>query len=113
MRLVKRLMIASLTALSMGLLAFPAPATAARCSNVPHDAHTSGGEAHWTVACSGGKVYVDGWVKDTDADGQCARVRAIVGSSGSHEVKACPKNHVTSFHWSGRGNSADVYLFEE
>jgi hypothetical protein len=33
-----------------------------------------GGAAGWTISCAGGKVHVQGWVKDTDADGRAAEV---------------------------------------
>ena len=73
---------------------------------------TSGGQAAWTVECSGGKVFVDGWVKDTEADGKCAYVKAIMGGQEFHtDPPACPKGTVRQYHWSASGNIADVYLY--
>jgi hypothetical protein len=115
------------TAIAVGAATMPiallgaAPASAAPTYTAPIHSYaqcpagfhpsTSGGEAAWTVECSGAKVYVDGWVKDTDADGKCAYVKAFIGTSGRREAKACPKGTTTKFHWSGDGNAATAYLY--
>ncbi|WP_143261994.1 hypothetical protein [Allokutzneria sp. NRRL B-24872] len=41
---------------------------------------TSGALAHVTLSCHDGKITVQGWVKDTEADGQCAQVYGNVGA---------------------------------
>ncbi len=78
------------------------------------DASTSGAEGHWTISCSGGKVSVTGWVKDKDADGQCAQVYAYFPASGKYKysAKACPKGNVKNFTLTDKGSSANVYLRE-
>lgn len=74
---------------------------------------TSGARAHWELSCRGGRITVSGWVQDTDADGQCARVKAVF-ASGTTEFseRACPKNVKKYFNWSHPGAIADVYLYE-
>jgi hypothetical protein len=72
--------------------------------------YTSGAEAHWTVTCSGGRVYVDGRVKDTAADGYCAQAKALIGSTWYYSARACPSGTTKYYSWSGPGNSASVYL---
>ncbi|MFN2494322.1 MAG: hypothetical protein ABR608_00205 [Pseudonocardiaceae bacterium] len=76
--------------------------------------YTSGAEAHWTINCGAGQVSVTGWVKDTDADGQCAQVYAHFPANNSwkYSAKACPKGTVKEFTLTGPGSSADVYLRE-
>ena len=78
------------------------------------DVRTSGAEAHWTINCGAGRVSVDGWVKDTDADGQCAQVYAYFPADGStkYSAKACPEGDVKEFTLTGPGSSANVYLRE-
>ncbi|MYS86875.1 hypothetical protein [Embleya scabrispora] len=70
----------------------------------------NGGEAHWTVWCSGGRVYVDGYVKDTKADGKCAEVYGSVGSVAVNSANACPKNTKKTFAWNAPGSSVALYL---
>lgn len=81
-----------------------------RCPDWLHSS-VPGGEATWNLRCSGSKLYLDGWVKDTAADGKCARVTAIIGRSGERHAKACTAGTTTNFHWSGEGNSAQVRLY--
>ncbi|GAA0299422.1 hypothetical protein GCM10010302_42490 [Streptomyces polychromogenes] len=78
-------------------------------------AYTSGAEAHWTIQCSGGNVSVTGWVKDTDADGQCAQVYAYFPYTGNwkYSARACPKGDVKEFTLTDQGSTgANVYLRE-
>lgn len=71
-----------------------------------------GGEAYWTLSCSGNKITMTGWVKDTKADGKCAYVKAIFANGDSPTpAKACPKGDETSFSWSGPGRLANGYLY--
>ncbi|WP_371558436.1 hypothetical protein OG416_35375 (plasmid) [Streptomyces longwoodensis] len=101
-----------------GLLASTAPPASAAaqgsCGDT-RDASTSGAQGHWTINCSStGTVSVTGWVKDTDADGQCAQVYAYFPATGSYQysAKACPKGDVKYFTLNGSGTSANVYLRE-
>jgi len=69
-------------------------------------------EAHWTLSCSGGKITMTGWVKDTKSDGKCAYVKAVFSDGSSPTpAKACPSGDKTSFSWSGPGSLADGYLY--
>jgi hypothetical protein len=98
---VKRLGLLPAVAIAAFLAAAP-PASAAGCGE-RNDVHTSGGEAHWTLGCAGNGISVDGWVKDTDADGQCAEVNAFFPADGSwRSAKACPKGKVQKFTLSGQ-----------
>lgn len=71
-----------------------------------------GGEAHWDLSCGGGMITVSGWVRDTDADGQCAAVKATF-AGGQTEVsrRACPEGDRQTFSWTHPGAIADVYLY--
>lgn len=67
--------------------------------------------AHWELTCSGGRIYMSGWVDDTLSDGRCAYVRAEF-SDGTYLAKNCPADSPrTNFKYSGRGNIANGYLF--
>ncbi|WP_329048344.1 hypothetical protein OG738_38205 [Amycolatopsis sp. NBC_01488] len=103
--------------LTTGLVASPASAGSlgvdAACPANFHPT-TSGGEAAWTVECVGSHVFIDGWVKDTEADGKCAFVKAFgsfTDGSGRKEAKACPKNTVTHFDWEANGTEIRAYLY--
>jgi hypothetical protein len=100
-------------AVSMSVVALPGTALAGPCGDV-QDVRTSGAEAHWAINCGGGGVAVVGWVKDTDADNQCAQVLAYFPADGStkESPKACPKGNVKSFNLTGPGGSANVRLRE-
>lgn len=74
------------------------------------DVYINGAEAHWTVWCSGSRVYVDGYVKDTKADGKCAEVYGSVGSVAVNSANACPKGNKKTFAWNASGNSVSLYL---
>ena len=78
------------------------------------DVYTSGAEAHWTINCHPEGVSVVGWVKDTDADNQCAEVYAFFPADGQtrHSPRACPEGDVEPFDLRGPGSSANVYLRE-
>lgn len=65
----------------------------------------------FAVTCSGGNVYVDGRVKDTDADGYCVQVKAQINGVWHYSAKACPSGTTKYFSWSGPGNTAYVYTY--
>lgn len=72
----------------------------------------NGGKAHWDLSCSGGRIYMNGWVEDTSADGRCAFVKANFNNGYSPTpAKACPKGTRTNFSWNGSGTIADGYLY--
>lgn len=73
----------------------------------------NGARAHWELSCKDGKIHVSGWVEDTDANGRCAKVKAIF-ASGNTEFSdaACPKGRKVHFSWAHPGSIASVYLFE-
>jgi hypothetical protein len=74
---------------------------------------TSGAKAHWELSCRDGKIRVSGWVEDTDADGQCAKVKAVFASGNTEFSRAaCPKGKRIPFDWAHPGSIASVYLFE-
>jgi hypothetical protein len=94
----------------LGLSAFAAPAAAA--CDPPQDVTVPGAEAHWTECHNGGGTQVNGWVKDTNADGKCAQVYAEFSSGGRQEsLRACPANNVKTFDFNEPGASdAQTYL---
>jgi hypothetical protein len=64
-----------------------------------------GGAAGWTITCGGGKVRVQGWVKDTREDGKAAEVYGswednrdfgTVRAGGSGTKKNFNKSHAGS-----------------
>ena len=103
--------------LTTGLLATPSASAGtegveAACPASFHPS-TTGGEAAWTIECVGSHVYIDGWVKDTKADGECAFVKAFgsfTDGSGRKEAMACPKGKVTHFDWEANGTEIRAYL---
>jgi hypothetical protein len=73
------------------------------------DVYISGAEGHWTK-CTGTYTSVNGWVKDTRADGKCAQVYSIwTGGAYRESARACPSGTVRQFSWNEYG-SASVYL---
>src|SRR5262245_30352631 len=118
MRVSVKMAGAAAVALTAGLL-MAAPASAsptgatARCPAGFHPS-TGGGEAAWTVECVGSRVYIDGWVRDTEADGKCAYVKAFgsfTDGAGRKEAKACPKGTTTHFDWVANGSEISAYLY--
>ncbi|CAL9519184.1 MULTISPECIES: hypothetical protein [unclassified Streptomyces] len=94
------------------------PAAAAGCGATLNP-KTSGAEAFWEVKCiteSNGTKHVGiaGWVKDTDNDGQCARVKAIFPNGATYySPQACPKGTKVNFSSGWRtGALVDAYLYE-
>jgi hypothetical protein len=86
------------------------PGVAAACDT--HDIYIPGGEAHYTECHGSAQSSVNGWVKDTRADGMCAQVYGS-WSDGTefHSARACPEGEVQSFDFTHGGNiNAYVYL---
>jgi hypothetical protein len=75
----------------------------------------SGGQASWNIECTNGtNAEIAGWVKDTEADGLCAYVKAFASTGASRVplAKACPKGKVTFFDWTVPGATwINAYLF--
>ncbi|MBD0345549.1 MAG: hypothetical protein ICV63_12155 [Coleofasciculus sp. Co-bin14] len=86
------------------------PASAGTCGQ-KFDSKVNGGEASWSLHCSGTKIIIDGWVKDTKADGKCAYVKAFANSQSMPQAKACPKGKKTFFQWTVNGTEIHAYLF--
>ena len=96
-------------------LALATPASAGTCGQT-YNATVSGGQASWSLSCSGGRIRVAGWVKDTKADGKCAQVKAVYSDGTRWSAKACPAdtdnpNHIRYYDFNGPGSSVPVYLF--
>jgi hypothetical protein len=94
------------------------PAAAAGCG-ATFNPETSGAEAAWEVKCiteSNGARHVGiaGWVKDTDNDGQCARVKATFPNGATYySPRACPEGTKVNFSSGWRdGSLVDAYLYE-
>lgn len=103
--------LSSVVALSgLGVALSAQPAAADTCPN-SRDVFVPGGESHYTISCSGGRVYVNGRVKDTRADGKCAEVKAQFGSTFYFSGRACPAGTTRYFNWSGPGSIAYVWTY--
>lgn len=68
------------------------------------------GESHYSISCSGGKSTAAGWLKDTRADGRCIQVKVVWPDNGTTKwsKKACPKDEVENFSFTGTGK-IEVY----
>ncbi|GAA4910007.1 hypothetical protein LX16_2784 [Stackebrandtia albiflava] len=104
-------------ALCLGVIAVPGAAHAdVRPMTVcgqEMDVEIDGGLAYWRASCRGTTMTVSGWVRDTDADGMCARVKALIGTRWHYSARACPEGDQESFSFSGTDNDAQVYLYVE
>jgi hypothetical protein len=70
-----------------------------------------GGAAAWTITCTGGKVSVNGWVKDTDADGKAAEVYGTwEDGSNFGTVRAGGEGTKKEFNKSHSGSHVYLYL---
>jgi hypothetical protein len=104
------------SALALGLIGL-APAASAdpigpldACGQSFHPI-VRGGEAYWVLTCSGGYITMQGWVKDTAADGKCAQVKGVFNNNIVRlSNKACPKGEKESFTWRHPGTIANGYL---
>lgn len=71
----------------------------------------NGGEAGWTIICGGGTVRVDGWVKDTKADGKGAEVYGSWGDGTNFgTVRAAGKNTLVRIDKSHAGSVVNLWL---
>jgi hypothetical protein len=79
-----------------------------------HDIYVPGGEAHYTECKNTDNIiFLDGWVKDTRADGKCAQVYGYWVPSYYYfeTARACPKGTVKQISFAGGGfDDALVYL---
>lgn len=92
---------------SLGVLAIASPASADQCQNT-RNVYIPGGESHYTISCDNyGHVIVDGWLKDTKADGKCVQVKAQLYGEYFYSPRACPKGDVKTFHF--RSNVPTTY----
>lgn len=118
MRKVKRTMVA--TALAAGVAATLGGSTAMASNDISPNStcgdrltlNTSGATGHATLSCQGGKITVQGWVKDTERDGQCAQVYGNVGGNKFESKRACPSGATEKFSFTGKGKTAHIYLRE-
>ncbi len=94
----------------LGLSGLATPAAAA--CEPPQDVRIRGAEAHWTECHNGRRTQVDGWVKDTKADGKCAEVYSMFsnGETQRSHPRACPKGKVQHFHFDAPAGDAQTYL---
>ena len=86
------------------------PASAGTCGQTKYST-VDGGEAAWLLSCNGSNITIDGWVKDTDADGKCAYLKATGNGRWMPQAKACPKGKKTFFRWTVPGGDIKGYLF--
>lgn len=103
--------VTALTGLGVAGAVTPASAsTQGSCGGI-FNPSTGGGYAHWTLSCSGGRIYMDGYVQDTRSDGLCAQVKAVMNDGTYFSPKACPSGNRKEFHFNSSGSVADGYLF--
>ncbi|MBF8171469.1 hypothetical protein ACFUCH_16505 [Streptomyces olivaceus] len=102
--------------LAGGSVVFGASPAAAAACGASLSVKTAGASAAWDVACDAGHIRVVGWVKDTDNDGQCARVRVEYADGHKwYSPQACPKGTKVSFGspWSDtKSQIINAYLYE-
>jgi hypothetical protein len=93
----------------LGLVGFTLPAAAA--CDPPQDVRVPGAEAHWTECHNGKRTQVEGWVKDTRADGKCAQVYAMFSNGSRQETqRACPRGNNKPIRFNAPAGDAQVYL---
>jgi hypothetical protein len=97
---------------AVGLVGSATPAFAAECGH-EYNVNIDGGRSNYSVTCQNGRVYVNGRVTDTSADGWCIRVKALMNGVWHYSDRACPKNTTKSFSWSEPGSAASVYTYAE
>jgi hypothetical protein len=108
---------AALLSMLVGMVVSTPSATAApsnvlgNCGSPPFDVYISGAEAHWTLSCFNGRIYMDGRVDDTRGDGHCAEVKGVFSDHTSY-ARNCPATSPpTYFSWSGPGDTVYGYLY--
>jgi hypothetical protein len=94
-----------------GIVGLTAGSASAGTCGQTINASVSGGQAGWSLTCSGGNIRVAGWVKDTKADGKCAQVKAVYSNGTQWSPRACPSGTVKYYDFNGPGSSVPVYLF--
>lgn len=105
-------------AVSMSVVALPGTALAGTCGNTEKVRLWGAGEAHWTLSCNADRtrIYINGWVKDTDKDGQCIEVYAFFPKGGGSPTvigKDCGADGDTKhFNADGPGDRAEVRVRE-
>ncbi|OLF12527.1 hypothetical protein [Actinophytocola xanthii] len=68
--------------------------------------------AYWSVWCSNGNVYMEGWVDDARSDGACAAVRGEFPNNPTQVAHNCPADSPrTEFTFKGTGRIVNGYLF--
>jgi ABC-type sugar transport system substrate-binding protein len=108
---------AGLLAGGLALAAVAPASAAAQASCDSYSISTSGGYVHYTECNTGSGTTEQGYVEDTDADGQCAYVYTTLNMTSTvrNQAKACPKGTETYFSWSYPGYApvqVQVYLKE-
>ncbi|MBZ6104300.1 hypothetical protein ACH4NO_12120 [Streptomyces olivaceus] len=102
--------------LAGGSVVFGASPAAAAACGASLSVKTAGASAAWDVACDAGHIHVVGWVKDTDNDGQCARVRVEYADGDKwYSPRACPEGTKVGFAspWSStKSQIINAYLYE-
>lgn len=86
------------------------PASADTCGN-RRDVYIPGGESHYTLICSAGYIYVNGYVKDEAIDGKCVRVKAFIAGHWFYSEPACGFEVSKEFSWHNNGSEALVYTY--
>lgn len=104
------------TPVAVPVITVPAPPPPGQCGAY-YNLVTSGARATVRECRSSGGtlIRVDGWVTDTDNDGQCAEVYASYNRSTpvDRSARACPQGEVEYFTFPYRaGNNAFIYLRE-
>jgi len=75
------------------------------------DPSVDGGSAGWTLSCVDGKIRVQGWVKDTDADGRAAEVYGTWGDGSTFTtVRAGGEGTLKKFDRQHAGSTVYRYL---
>jgi hypothetical protein len=70
-----------------------------------------GGAAGWTLSCANGKIRVQGWVKDTRADGKGAEVYGTWGNGSNFgTVRAAGEGTIKRFNKVHSGSSVTLRL---
>ncbi len=100
---------AATAVMGIGLFGVASPAQADTCPKT-RNVSVTGGRSSYTISCSGGNVYVDGRVYDTNADGHCVEVKTQINSSFYYD-KVCGEGNYRSFNHSGSGNTAYVWTY--
>lgn len=78
-----------------------------------YDPSVNGVKGHWVLSCSAGQITAEGWVEDTQLDGNCVGARAKFASGETEQVQSCDGlGSRAHFKWTDPGAIADVYIYE-